>query len=152
MEYYFKEEMEKFKRSDYEHSGLWQINWDDSANMLKRAADLLLEAHRAKCAELYSHPGPHISAEGVAGWMEHYDIALMRVHYMLIGYSIEDLIKGIIISNHPEYLRDGLEKIGRHDTRKLLREDGITEFKVYDRHSGVRIVLLINFPDIDSAT
>lgn len=129
---YSIEENEKFRKSDYEHKATWQINWDASAGILKRAADLLLDAYHFKCAELDSHPGPHMSAEGVEGWMEHYDTALMRVHYMLIGYSIEDLIKGIIMSKHSKSLTDGLEKIIGHNTRELLRGDGITEFKVYD--------------------
>jgi hypothetical protein len=131
--HYSDEEMERFRKTDYEHKGRWQINWDESANALKRAADHLLEIYQANSAERNSRPGLHITAEGTPGWMDVYDTELMKIYYMLMGYSIENRIKGIIIVNHPEYLtEEGLEKIDRHDIRNLLKENGITEFRAYD--------------------
>ena len=104
--HYSDEEMERFRKTDYEHKGRWQINWDESANALKRAADHLLEIYQANSAERNSRPGLHITAEGTPGWMEVYDTELMKIYYMLMGYSIENRIKGIIIVNHPEYLTE----------------------------------------------
>jgi hypothetical protein len=127
------EEMERFKRSDYEQRGRWQISWDIKADMLKRAADLLLEAYRCKCAELDSQQRPRVNAEGAKGWIENYDIVLWRVYYMLMGYSIENRIKGIIMVNHPDYLDEmGLARIRGHNTRASLSQNGIREFEAYD--------------------
>ncbi len=53
--------------------------------------------------------------------MDVYDTELMKIYYMLMGYSIENRIKGIIMVNHPEYLtEEGLKKIGRHDIRQFV--------------------------------
>lgn len=129
---YSDEEIEGFRRLDYEHAGQSQISWDCHADRLKRAADILLKAFHDKQAELRSHPGPITTAEGANGWMESFDSSLDYVYYMLIGYSIEDRIKGIIMVNHPEYLKDGLPEINQHNTRELLKRNDITEFVEYN--------------------
>lgn len=124
------EEGERFRRLDYEHRGRWQINWDSSAQMLKRAADLLFKAYEQDRA---TAPPLRITVEGGPGWEGSYDVQLNRVYYMLMGLSIENLVKSIIIVNHPDYLTDkGLTRIDKHETHELLNENGITEFKEYD--------------------
>ena len=122
--------IEKYKKHDYEHSGRSLMAWETSAQALQRAAAHLLDAHRRYRDAMGSF---NMVAEGSPGWMESYDFHLMPIYYMLIGYAVENYIKGIIIINHPEYLTDdGLTKIDKHETYDLLNENGITEFKKYD--------------------
>lgn len=122
--------VEKYKKMDYEHSGRSQISWDTSAEVLKRAANLLLMAYRQ---HMTTASPLRITVEGGPGWEEANDSRLIPVYYMLMGLAVENYVKGIIMVNHPEYLTDDrLTKIDKHETYDLLNEHGITGFKEYD--------------------
>jgi len=122
--------IEKYKKQDYEHSGRSLMAWETSAQALQRAATHLLEAHRRYRDAMRPFS---MVAEGSPGWKEFNDFHLMPIYYLLIGYAVENYIKGIIIINHPEYITDeGLTKIDKHEMYDLLNENGITEFKEYD--------------------
>jgi len=121
--------IEKYKKIDYEHSGRSLMAWENSAQALIRAAGHLLDAYKRNRA---TAGACHITAEGAPGWMDTYDSRLMPIYYMLIGYAVENYVKGIIIINHPEYLTEqGLTKIDKHETYDLLNENHITEFRKY---------------------
>lgn len=124
------EDLERFKRRDYNDSARRQISWDSYAVLMKRAADHLLQAH---LRYLNNKPPLQVVVEGGPGWEEANDFGLINVYYMLMGLSIENVAKGIIMVNHPEYLTEaGITKIDRHDIRNLMIENGINEFREYD--------------------
>jgi len=129
------EELEKFRKEDYERHVKLQINWDISAQTLKRASHHL---KRAYLEETASRGGKsRITVEGGPGWEEAYDGRLMPVYCMLMGLAIENLFKGIIMINHPEYLTpEGLTRIDKHEMHEIIDDSDLTyeltEFKKYE--------------------
>jgi hypothetical protein len=134
-----EEELQKARMEEYKHGALGQINWDSSAWKLKRAADNLLRIYLAARSAADSHRGPRIFVEGGRGWEEHFDEQLIGIYYMLMGLAIENLFKGIIMVNHPEYLtQDGLEKINKHETYEFLVDPALRDLlKEFDKFKGI---------------
>jgi len=129
-------EIQKARRDEYERGARWQINWDISAGKLKRAADHLLRIYEKAKSDARTRGNLRIFVEGGEGWEEHFDEQLIGIYYMLMGLSIENLFKGIIMVNHPEYLKsEGLEKISKHETYEFLDDpdlkDQLREFQKY---------------------
>jgi hypothetical protein len=64
-------------------------------------------------------------------WFER-DVHLIHTYYLLMGLSVENLVKGIIMIRHPEYLRNNTEliqdRIGNHNTNWLLKSNNIYGF------------------------
>lgn len=77
--------------------------------------------------------------EGGKGWEEHFDEQLIGIYYMLMGLAIENLFKGIIMVNHPEYLtQDGLEKINKHETYEFLVDPALRDLlKEFDKFKDI---------------
>jgi hypothetical protein len=134
-----EEELQKARMEEYKHGALGQINWDSSAWKLKRAADNLLRIYLAARSAADSHRGPRIFVEGGKGWEEHFDEQLIGIYYMLMGLAIENLFKGIIMVNHPEYLtQDGLEKINKHETYEFLVDPALRDLlKEFDEFKDI---------------
>jgi hypothetical protein len=129
-------EIQKARRAEYERGALGQINWDTSAEKLKRAADNLFRIYMEATEKARAKGNLRIIGEGEKEWEEHYDEQLAGIYYMLIGLAIENFFKGIIMVNHPEYLTsEGLEKIGKHETYEFLDDpelkDLLKDFKKY---------------------
>jgi len=131
-----EEELQEVRRVDYEKGARWQINWDTSAWKLKRAADNLFGIYMDARSKAASKGNLRIFVEGGKGWDKYLDEQLIGIYYMLMGLAIENLFKGIIMVNHPEYVTSaGLEKIGKHETYEFLNEselkDLLSEFQKY---------------------
>jgi len=121
-------EIEKMRLDDYEKNALGIFGWQDSAEKLKRAADIILDAYM----DTRTESSLKIYAEGSKDWEKHSDIRLIEVYYLLIGLSIENWVKAIIVRYLPASLtpEQKLEKIKTHVTTDLLDAyDGMHEFK-----------------------
>lgn len=107
-------------------------SWERYAKLLKRAADITYDAYKVPYDKLCSLPNPYYGIDEELELGDE-DIHLIEIYYLLMGFSIENLVKAIIMMKHPENL-DGevLTKIDKHETFDLLNENGITEFKEYD--------------------
>ena len=129
------EELEKFRKEDYERHIKGQISWEISAQTLKRAANHLKKAYLDAAV---SRGGKlRITVEGGPGWEEAYDESLMPVYCMLMGLAIENLFKGIVMINHPEYLTpEGLTRIDKHEMHDIIDYSDLKyeliEFKKYE--------------------
>lgn len=118
---------EKMRLDDYEKEALGIFGWQDSAEKLKRAADIALQAFLTT----KSGPGIKTFAEGSRDWEKSSDSRLIDVYYMLIGLSIENWVKAIIVRYLPANLtiEEKLEKIRKHETNELLDAyDSMHEF------------------------
>jgi len=138
-----EEEIQKARLEEYKRGALGQMHWDSSARKLKRAADNLLRIYLAARSAAESHRGPRIFAEGCEGWEEYLDEQLIDIYYMLMGLAIENLFKGIIMVNHPEYLTpEGLEKIDKHDIHEFLVDPALRSLlKEFDEYRDILVEL-----------
>jgi hypothetical protein len=106
-------------------------SWERYAKLLKRAADIIFDVYKVPYDKLCSLPNPYYEIDVELG-QDDEDIHLKEIYYLLIGFSIENLVKAIIMIRHPENLtEEGLTKIDKHETFDLLNENGITEFREY---------------------
>jgi len=129
-----EEDIKKMIEDDFKKGALsiGPSSWERYAKLLKRAADIIYEVYKVPYTKLCSRQYPYHEMNVELG-QEDEDIHLKEIYYLLLGYSIENLVKAIIMINHPEYLtKTGLFKIDKHETYDLLNENGITEFREYD--------------------
>jgi hypothetical protein len=129
-----EEEIEKMIDADFieRAKGLGPKSWEWYAKSLKHAADVILERYNPAIKELSSKTGGRMNVPEEE-WFER-DAHLISTYYLLMGYAIENLIKGIIMIRHPEYLRNNTELIKEHidknhDTNALLRWNEIDGFR-----------------------
>jgi hypothetical protein len=115
----------KVRKEEFETSVHEPWIWEDRAGVLKRAADCLLDRYDTTHKKLFCTEG--VYRETIE---EIYDLQLPKVYYMLIGLSVENLIKKIILMNKPE-LETNLEAIKSHDMVKLLKINSIKGFEKY---------------------
>ena len=107
-------------------------SWERHAQLLKRAADIIFEKYKVPYDKLCSRSYPYYEMNGKVT-QEDEDIHLKEIYYLLLGLSIENLAKAIIMINNPNYLtNEGLIKVDKHETDELFRENGITEFIGYE--------------------
>jgi hypothetical protein len=113
--------------------GLGPMSWERYAISLKYAADVLLEKYKPAIKEL-SSVGRRMDVPEEE-WFER-DVRLIHTYYLLMGLSIENLVKGIIMTSHPEYLKNNAsslkEHIGTHNTNWLLKSNNIYGFTDYE--------------------
>jgi hypothetical protein len=126
------EELEKMIDADFieRAKGLGVKSWKQYLRSLKYAADVILERYKPAIKELSSQCGGRMDVPEEE-WFE-LDTRLIHTYYLLMGLSIENLVKGIIMIRHPEYLKSNTElikaHIGNHNTNQLLKSNNIEGF------------------------
>ena len=114
--------------------GMGPMGWEGYAKYLKYAADVILERYKPAIKELSSQEGGRMDVPEEE-WFER-DVHLIYTYYLLMGLSIENLVKGIIMIRHPEYLRNNTElikeRMGTHNTIWLLNSNNIYGFTDYE--------------------
>jgi hypothetical protein len=129
-----EDDIKKMMEEDFKKGALCigPSSWERYARLLKRAADIIFEVYKVPYDKLCSRQYPYYEMNVDFG-QDDEDIHLKEIYYMLLGYSIENLVKAIIMITHRENLtEEGLSKINKHETYDLLNENGITEFREYD--------------------
>jgi len=130
------EELEKMIDDDFieRAKGMGPMGWEGYAKYLKYAADVILERYKHAIKELSSQEGGRMDVPEEE-WFER-DVHLIYTYYLLMGLSIENLVKGIIMIRHPEYLRNNTElikeRMGTHNTIWLLNSNNIYGFTDYE--------------------
>jgi len=130
------EELEKMIDDDFieRAKGMDLMGWEGYAKSLKYAADVILERYKPAIKELSSQEGGRMDVPEEE-WFER-DVHLIYTYYLLMGLSIENLVKGIIMIRHPEYLRNNTElineRMGTHNTIWLLNSNNIYGFTDYE--------------------
>jgi len=130
------EELEKMIDDDFieRAKGMGPMGWEGYAKYLKYAADVILERYKPAIKELSSQEGGRMDVPEEE-WFER-DVHLIYTYYLLMGLSIENLVKGIIMIRHPEYLRNNTElikeRMGTHNTIWLLNSNNIYGFTDYE--------------------
>jgi len=125
------EELEKMLDADFieRARGLGPMSWERYAISLKYAADIILERYKPAIKE-YAKMGRGMDLPEEE-WFER-DVRLIHTYYLLMGLSIENLVKGIIMIRHQEYLKNDnellKERIGTHNTNWLLKSNNIYGF------------------------
>lgn len=123
-----EEELEKMTVDEFKEraQGRGPFSWENYAELLKKAADIILKVYTPVYEKIRDRPNPYYAMDVEYGPED--DLHLVEIYYLLIGLSIENLIKGIIMTKHPEY---NLEKIKTHKTLELLRENHISGFEKF---------------------
>ena len=130
------EELEKMIDDDFieRAKGMGPMGWEGYSKYLKYAADVILERYKPAIKELSSQEGGRMDVPEEE-WFER-DVHLIYTYYLLMGLSIENLVKGIIMIRHPEYLRNNTElikeRMGTHNTIWLLNSNNIYGFTDYE--------------------
>jgi len=105
---------EHIKARQYELSAKLPISWKSKSLDLKHASDILFDhyhdatqrinnraikekKHRKKLAGSRTLEGNELK--------DHQDSQLIGVYFLLIGYAIENLLKGNLLVQHPEYFK-----------------------------------------------
>jgi len=128
-----EDDIKKMMEDDFKNGALCigPSSWERYARLLKRAADIIFEVYKVPYDRLCSRQYPYYEMDVDLG-QDDEDIHLKEIYYLLLGYSIENLAKAIIMIKHPGNLtEEGLTKINKHETYDLLNENGITEFREY---------------------
>jgi len=125
------EEIEKMIDNEFMERarGLAPTSWKWYAKLLKHAADVLLERYKPAIKELSSQKSGRMNVPEEE-WFER-DIRLISAYYLLMGLSIENLAKGIVMVRHPDYLKNYIElkkRIGTHNINGLLKSNNIYGF------------------------
>lgn len=112
--------------------GIGPSSWEEYARSLKYAADVIYGKYKTGLDESMLMGGRmNVPFE------EPYerDLRLKSTYYLLMGLSIENLVKGIVIIRHPEYLKNNTElnkeRLGTHNTNWLLKSNSIYGFTDY---------------------
>ena len=112
--------------------GLGPISWESYAKSLKYAADIIIERYRSAVVESSHNFGGRMNVPAEEPYER--DLRLISTYYLLMGLSIENLAKGIVVIRHPEYLKKNTELdkklIGTHNTNWLLNNNNIYGFKM----------------------
>jgi hypothetical protein len=121
---------ERIKAQQFELGARLPISWQSTSRTLKRAADRLYDCyHDATVRELQRAVDSATSGQRIEGARElkgaeledFLDGQLISVYFLLIGYSVENLLKGLLMIKHPEYFKAGskMTQIRSHDLVQL---------------------------------
>jgi hypothetical protein len=111
--------MQSDKNNSFESKlqpGVWELR----ANNLKRAADNAYEI----CYDAIIRIGQCAKEGGEQNPQDHQDVLVIKVYYLLMGYALENLLKGILIMRKPEkYVQQGsLKGLKTHKLVKLFED------------------------------
>jgi len=126
---------EHMKARQFELGALLPIGWKSISLTLKHAADrlydldhdanirivgrLIEELDKGQLKEGRTLEGQELE--------DHWDIQLISVYFLLTGYAIENLLKAILIIQHPEYFKPNakLNDIRSHNLLSLCKRCNI---------------------------
>jgi hypothetical protein len=124
---------EYIKARHFELSACGHISWKVQSLTLKHAADRLYELYLEAMNRSFKRISEQVekndgSIEGsrvLEGQelLDFWDESLMSVYFMLMGYSLENLLKAILMIQHPEYFKPNQKLIDlrTHDLVDLCR-------------------------------
>lgn len=112
--------MQSDKSNSFESKALQPGVWELRANNLKRAADNAYEI----CYDAIIHSGQCAKEGREPDLQDFQDVFVIKVYYLLIGYALENLLKGILIMRQPErYVQQGsLKGLKTHKLVKLFED------------------------------
>jgi hypothetical protein len=113
----------------FKYGFLLPSSWRRKAARLKYAADCLFERYEAARTRLLQRFSKEEGGTGITStWAtapeaefgkDVTDISLITEYSLLMGYALENLLKGILMAQHPEYFKPG-EKITDVRSHNLL--------------------------------
>lgn len=106
---------EAFKNKSYNQAALDPNNWRLWAETLKRAADNVYESSPLGIKKNRErHP------------YDHRDYFLVNVYYLLMGYALENLLKGLLImQDSKDYVQQGKFTKKTHKIAELFKDCGL---------------------------
>ncbi|MBN2561439.1 MAG: hypothetical protein JXQ75_10975 [Phycisphaerae bacterium] len=130
---------ESIKPLLFKYGFLDPLSWKRKAARLKYAADRLFdlyEASRTRYLERFTGAaeagtGPvaawHAAPESELG-KEIADISLLTEYCLLMGYAVENLLKGLLMATHPEYFKPDAKMtvIRSHNLIRLCQRCSLT--------------------------
>jgi hypothetical protein len=103
------------KARQFEAGACWPISWKPQSFTLKHAADRLYELYLDANNRYIERISEELDKNGrlIEGsrtlegqqLLDHWDQQLISVYFLLMGYAIENLLKAILMVQHPEYFR-----------------------------------------------
>jgi hypothetical protein len=127
---------ESIKILSFKYGFLLPGSWRRKATALKRAADHLYERYELGCTRYLNR---FSDEEGGTGTTSTWDTAseeelgedianmsLITEYSLLMGYAIENLLKGILMADHPDYFKPGqkITDIRSHNLSALCKRCG----------------------------
>jgi hypothetical protein len=125
---------EQTRVKQFELGATLPVAWQSTASTLKHAADRLFDIYHDATLREISRAGQLFQSSSVQPQAAseprqlagdelegHWDMMLISVYFFLMGCSMENLLKGILMLRHPEYLKASGELTGikSHDLVKL---------------------------------
>jgi hypothetical protein len=95
-------------------------SWEERADNLKRAADKVYEI----CYDAFTSTRNYIKEGREPDLQDVQDFSVIAIYYLLMGYALENLLKGILIMRQPEmYVQQGnLTGLKTHKLVKLFED------------------------------
>jgi hypothetical protein len=95
-------------------------SWESRADNLKRAADNAYEI----CYDAFTRMHNYVGEGREPDYQDGQDISVIQVYYLLMGYALENLLKGILIMRQPKkYVQQGsLKGLKTHKLVKLFTD------------------------------
>jgi hypothetical protein len=123
---------EQIRKKQFRYGAQLPISWKMQALKLKRASDKIFISSFNARKEIWAK-----SESNSDTLADHIDVQLISVYLLLMGFAIENLIKGLLFFQHPEYLIDdkqlSREVTGGHNLRHLFELSDWT-FESKDKH------------------
>jgi hypothetical protein len=89
----------------FERQGESATFWWLQARRLKRGADLNWEVFEKELIHFKNNPDEFFQKEKESGTIN-VDFELCRVYYLLLGFAVETLAKGILVGRNPKYFSE----------------------------------------------
>src|SRR2546428_9517496 len=113
----------KMSAPEFDFMGRGAAWWLWKAEELHRMATLGVQAHYADCEERR----PFFAKRDFTGYV--LKPSTLKVAFFLAVLAIENLLKGSLVKEHPEYIKDGKfrgEIISSHNLIKIARDANIS--------------------------
>ena len=131
----------------FEYGAKWPMTWQLKSVTLKRAADYLYEVYhdasqrrlqriQREMRQMVQSTKNALTAENDIGsgrylegqeLQDEWDVMLVDVYRLLIGYAVENLLKAILMVTHPEYFMESgkMKHLNSHNLASLCKRCGI---------------------------
>jgi hypothetical protein len=132
---------ELMRARQFEYGARLPISWKSVSYNLKHAADRLFDLYHSASERIIMRSiesfeesiklGQPLNESRILEGEEledSYDSGLLSVYFLLVGYAIENLLKGILMIQHPEYFKPNtkMTDIRSHNLVNLCVRCGIT--------------------------
>jgi hypothetical protein len=130
--------IDRWRRERFLAGAQWALMWEMSADRHKRSADVLFSVSLAAFKRDFARtvaeevrPDKQPTSRTLCGeeLADHLDVGMIRDYFLLIGYAIENLLKGYLLTLKPELVREEnkLDRLVKtHDLVKLRSDCGVT--------------------------